>query len=161
MAGLAQELRMSRPFDLIEEETWLAILRTADVLQRRASQILTPFDITPAQYNVLRILRGSPSGLACSQISERLIAHDPDVTRLLDRMEAQHWVKRKRSATDRRVVLVFITSAGIGLLEELKPLITTYHRQQFSNWGEKTLKQFLTLLARVRETKPQLKQENK
>jgi DNA-binding MarR family transcriptional regulator len=151
---------MSRPFALIEEETSLAIMRTADLLQRRASEILKPFDITAAQYNVLRILRGSPSGLACSQISERLITHDPDVTRLLDRMEAQHWIKRKRSAVDRRVVLVFITAIGIDLLEEIKPFITAYHRQQFSNWGEKTLKQLLALLARIRETDPQLKQEN-
>jgi DNA-binding MarR family transcriptional regulator len=75
-------------------------------------------------------------------------------------MEAQQWIKRKRSATDRRVVHVFITSSGTGLLEKIKPLITAYHRQQFSNWGEKTLKQVLTLLARVRETNPQLKQES-
>ncbi len=151
---------MSRPFGLLEEETSLAILRTADVLQRRVSEILKPFDITAAQYNVLRILRGSPSGLACSQISERLITHDPDVTRLLDRMEAQQWIKRKRSAADRRVVHVFITPTGTGLLEQIKPLITAYHRQQFSNRGEKTLKQLLTMLARVRETNPQLKQES-
>jgi DNA-binding MarR family transcriptional regulator len=151
---------MSRPFALTEEETTLAIIRTADVLERRASELLRPFDVTPAQYNVLRILLGSPSGLACSQISERLIAHDPDITRLLDRMEVQHWIKRKRSVTDRRVVVVFITATGVELLERVKPLIAAYHRQQFADWGEKSLKQLLAMLARIRETKPQLRQEN-
>ena len=157
MASLAEELKMSRPFALREEETTLAIIRTADVLERRAADLLRPFNITPAQYNVLRILLGSPLGLACSQISERLIAHDPDITRLLDRMEVQHWIKRKRSATDRRVVLVFITTTGVELLERVKPLITAHHRQQFADWDEKSLKQFLLMLARVRETITQLK----
>jgi hypothetical protein len=87
VASLADELKMTRPLALAEEEATLAILRTADVLEQRIANMLRSFAITPAQYNVLRILRGSPAGLACGQISERLITHDSDVTRLLDRME--------------------------------------------------------------------------
>jgi DNA-binding MarR family transcriptional regulator len=147
---------MTRPFALAEEEATLAILRTADVLEQRAASILRPFEITPAQYNVLRILRGSPAGLTCGQISERLITHDADVTRLLDRMEARRWITRKRSGKDRRVVIVCLTAFGMKLLEEIKPFITAYHRCQFPQWGDKQLKHLLELLAKVRETKPQI-----
>jgi len=154
--GLALELKMCRPFALAEEEATLAIFRTAEVLGQRTAELLKRFDVTPVQYNVLRILQGSPEGLACREISDRLITHDPDVTRLLDRMEARHWIKRKRCSSDRRVVIACITSAGLELLDSLRPLVTAFHKQQFKDWGEKQVGQLLDLLQRVRETKPQI-----
>ncbi len=157
--GLAEELKMSRPFAVPEEEATLAILRTADVLHQRASAMLKQFDITAAQYNVLRILHGSPSGLPCSHISDRLIARDPDVTRLLDRMEARGWIKRKRCSNDRRVVIACITSTGFKLLGQVAPFVTAYHQRQFCGWGEKQLKQLTGLLEQVRKTEPQIEQE--
>ena len=153
---LSDELKMSRPFALAEEEATLAILRTADVLSQRASTILKRFDITGAQYNVLRILHGSPSGLPCSGISDRLIASDPDVTRLLDRMEARNWIQRKRCDNDRRVVIACITSTGLELLAQVAPSIASYHQHQFCGWGEEQLKQLTSLLERVRKTEPQI-----
>ncbi len=127
---------MSRPFSLPEEEATLSVVRTADLLQQRVADLLKAFSITTSQYNVLRILRGSPDGLACRQISERLLTYDPDVTRLLDRMERRRWMKRKRSLTDRRVVIAALTSAGNELLEQLTPVINSFHRRQFGGWGE-------------------------
>ncbi len=154
--GLALELKMSRPFALAEEEATLAIFRTAEVVAQRTSEVLKRFDVTPAQYNVLRILQGSPDGLACRDVSERLIAHDPDVTRLLDRMEARHWIKRRRCSSDRRVVIACVTSTGLELLDEIKPMVSAFHKQQFKDWGDKQLGQLLELLQRVRDTKPQI-----
>ena len=161
MAKLADQLKMSRPFAVREEEASLAILRTADILSARATAVLRRFDMTGAQYNVLRILRGSPDGLGCSQISERLIAQDPDVTRLLDRMEARNWIARERSICDRRVVLAQLTGAGAELLEQVTPFVIAHHQGQFKGWSESQLKQLINLLEIVRETEPNERQESK
>ncbi|MDQ2840687.1 MAG: MarR family transcriptional regulator [Acidobacteriota bacterium] len=160
MARLSDELKMSRPFARAEEEATLAICRTADILQQRIVEVLRQVDITPAQYNVLRILHKSPNGLACKQIADRLITHDPDVTRLLDRMETRHWIKRKRSKDDRRVVFTCITSSGSKLLQDVRPLISALHTQQYQGWGEPQLQQLIELLDRVRELKPDFQKEN-
>ncbi len=150
MGKLADELKMSRAFALVEEEATLAILHTADLLQQRASALLKPFDVTPAQYNVLRILHGSPKGLGCGAIAERLVTNDPDVTRLLDRMEARTWLERKRSEQDRRVVMTCLTVQGRRLLERVNPVIAEYNRQQYLDWDEKQLRQLIDLLEKVR-----------
>jgi DNA-binding MarR family transcriptional regulator len=148
---LAEELKMSRPFTMSEEEAMLAVLRTADVVQQRTAFVLREHDITSAQYNVLRILNGSPEGLCCREISERLIARDPDITRLLDRMESRDWIQRKRSESDRRVIVVCITPVGTKLIAEIRPSITAYLRRQFSAWEAKQIKQLIELLQKVRD----------
>src|SRR3712207_3941423 len=106
MSKLQQEIRKARPFDSIEEEVHLNLLRTADVLGRKVEAVLKPLGLTPTQYNVLRILRGAGAqgaaggcdggfkgdgtdadaadGLACGEIADRMITRDPDITRLLD-----------------------------------------------------------------------------
>ena len=137
---------------MLEEEATLAIVRTADVLQAFHSEALKPFDITPSQYNVLRILRGSPHGLSCGQIAERMINRDPDVTRLLDRMESRKWIRRKRSVADRRVVLASIAVAGAQLLKDALPVIVSSHKSRFADWSEKQIRQLVELLALVRES---------
>src|SRR5512138_1409830 len=106
MTGKLQaEIRQRKPFVSLEEETYLNLVRTADALTRELELFLQPFGLTATQYNVLRILRGAgEEGATCTAISERLLAFDPDVTRLLDRLEKSGWVQRTRSVTDRRVV---------------------------------------------------------
>ncbi|MBV8553535.1 MAG: MarR family transcriptional regulator [Acidobacteriaceae bacterium] len=152
MARLADELKMNRPFSLVEEEAALSILRTADVFQQRMTEVLKPFDLTAAQYNVLRILRGSPDGLPCGHIAERMISRDPDITRLLDRMEARGWISRERSSTDRRVVTARVLPAGLNILEQLDPLIARHLRRYLEALGEKKLRQLIDLMELVRET---------
>jgi DNA-binding MarR family transcriptional regulator len=151
VAKLADEIKMSRPFSLVEEEVSLSIVRTADVLYQRAADVFKPFELSAAQYNVLRILRGAKHALACGQIAERMVSRDPDVTRLLDRMEARGLVKRMRDREDRRVVKAEITDKGLGLLDETQPLITAHHRKQFAGFGEKKLKQLVEWLEQIRE----------
>ena len=151
MARLAEELKMNRPFSLLEEEAALSILRTADVLQQRNAEVLKPFEMTAAQYNVLRILRGSPEGLACGQVAERMINRDPDVTRLLDRMENRNWITRQRGTCDRRVVTARITVAGLKVLEQIDPVIVAALRRYFGSLGEKKLRQAIDLMEQIRE----------
>ena len=143
---------MTRPFRSAEEEAMLAIIRTADVLGARAAEHLKLFDLTPAQYNVLRILAGSPDGLACGQIGERMITRDPDVTRLLDRMETRGWITRERSGEDRRVVTARITGCGQKLIEELEAPIAGAHKRSFAKLSGKQVGQLVELLQRIRET---------
>ena len=79
--------RSKRPPDYPEEVVFLDLLRTTDILSRALVAVLKTEDLSANQYNVLRILRGSPDGLPCSEIASRMITRDPDITRLLDRLE--------------------------------------------------------------------------
>src|ERR1700761_6842433 len=122
MGRLIAELQMTKPFALAEEEASLNIVRTYEVLQQQMLGFLKGFDLSASQYNVLRILRGAgETGLSCSHIGERMVTRDPDITRLLDRLESRKLIRRERSERDRRVVNARITNQGLHLLEEIDP----------------------------------------
>jgi DNA-binding MarR family transcriptional regulator len=117
---MQSELRQNKPFAAPEEELLLSLVRTADLLGRKLSALLKIRDLSPAQYNVLRILRGAGNkGLPCGEIGARMVTRDPDVTRILDRLERRKLVSRERGAGDRRVVSTCITPAGMSLLKTL------------------------------------------
>ena len=99
---------------------------------QQVEQLLKANDLTAAQYNALRILRGAePEGLACSSIADRMISHDPDMTRLLDRMEKRALITRERQKDDRRVVKTRITPQGLDLLKTLDSPVHDLHKSQF------------------------------
>jgi len=115
---LQDELQQAKPFPTLEEEVYLEIQRTSQVTARWVAQALKPAGLTESQFNVLRILRGSrPDGLSSSRIAERMVRHDPDLTRLLDRLEAGRLVEKSRDGHDRRVVNARITEAGLSVVE--------------------------------------------
>ena len=111
MSGkLTKELGQTKPFALREEEAFLNLARTFEFLQQQLADLLKQFQLTPTQYNVLRILRGAgEEGVTCSQAAERMLTPDPDMTRLLDRMENRSLIQRERSRQDRRIVITRIT----------------------------------------------------
>ena len=152
MAGKLQaEIRQRKPFVSLEEETYLNLVRTADALTRDLELLLQPYGLTSTQYNVLRILRGAgEEGATCSGISERLLAYDPDVTRLLDRLEKVQLVQRTRSTTDRRVVMTTITPAGLELLAKLDGPVESLLKQQFQGIGRERLRQLIADLEEIR-----------
>ena len=115
--------------------------------------VLKARNLSPTQYNVLRILRGAGAGdgLPCGEIADRMITRDPDITRLLDRMEKRHLVSRCRDDRDRRVVYARITASGTQLLAELDPVIDEAHREQLGHLGQEKLKQLVDLLEQARE----------
>ena len=102
-----------------EEAALLDLLRTTDMLSRGLLQVLKNEDLSGTQYNVLRILRGAPEGLPCGEIANRMITRDPDVTRLLDRLEKRGLISRCRETKDRRTVMTRITPAGLKLLARI------------------------------------------
>lgn len=119
-----------------EEELFVHIQRTAEALMWGVAELLKPSGLTPTQYNVLRILRGAgEEGLACREVSERLIHRDPDITRLLDRLEAQGLVRRERGQQDRRVVTAYITPEGAGVLAGLDAPMLELHARQLGHLG--------------------------
>jgi DNA-binding MarR family transcriptional regulator len=133
-----------------EDRAFIALQKAADKLAVQAEQLMKSYGLTGAQYNVLRILRGAePDGLACSSISERMISHDPDMTRLLDRMEKRHLITRQRQSDDRRVVKTRITSGGLELLKRLDPPIRELHKGQFAHMGNARVKTLTDLLDEI------------
>ena len=140
-----------RRFGGPEEEVFVSLQRTADVLARNVEKILRSSDVTPQQYNVLRILRGAPEGLPCSEIGKRMITRDPDITRLLDRLENRELISRCRETEDRRTVLTRITSEGLRLLHDLDAPVTEAHEQQLGHMGKARLRSLMGLLETARE----------
>ncbi|HEX8686463.1 MAG TPA: MarR family transcriptional regulator, partial [Pyrinomonadaceae bacterium] len=114
---MQNELKQTKPFASLEEEVILNLARTAEYIGSRAAEVFKRADLTPTQYNALRILRGAGErGLCRHEVRDRLVAQVPDVTRLLDRLEEVGLVERERDADDRRLVNTRITREGLKLL---------------------------------------------
>ena len=148
---LADEIKQRRPFGSLEEEVTLGVARTADAFARAGEELLKGSGLTSTQYNVLRILRGAGSaGLSCGDVASRMITRDPDLTRLLDRLEARSLVSRARDDADRRVVTTRITQTGLDLLAGLDDPIQDQHRATLGHLGEEKLRMLAQLLDEAR-----------
>ena len=112
----------------------------------------TEAELTPTQYNALRILRGAgTAGLPCREVGERMVTREPDVTRLLDRLEDRGLVHRQRSDRDRRVVEATITPVGLERLGELDGPVLKALEGQLSHLGEESLRGLIGILEQIRE----------
>ena len=140
----------------IEDQIFVAILKSADMLSAQAEQLIKASGLTGTQYNVLRILRGAgPDGLPCNGISERMISHDPDMTRMLDRMENRLWITRERQKEDRRVVKARITDEGLKLLKKLDAPVRELHKRQFAQMSATRQKTLLELISEINAHEPE------
>ncbi len=147
--------KSSGPAISLENRIFVALLQTTDTLAQEAEQLLKAAGLTGAQYNVLRVLRGAePEGLACRAIGDRMISHDPDITRLLDRMEKRLLITRERQTDDRRVVKTRITPQGLSLLKTLDQPVHDLHERQFRHMSAARLKALSDLLEEARVRKP-------
>jgi DNA-binding MarR family transcriptional regulator len=146
-----KEIKQRKPFQRIEDEAFVNLQRTADALLQGVAAALKPVGLSPAQYNVLRILRGAgPDGLACREIAERMITRDPDITRLLDRLEERGLVTRNRDRADRRVITTRITEKGLRILKDLEGPIEQLHVEQLGHLGDQRLRSLIDLLEMAR-----------
>jgi DNA-binding MarR family transcriptional regulator len=146
---IAKKIR--RPETCLEEQVFVNLLRTADALARGGEALLKPTGLSATHYNVLRILRGAETeGLACREVGCRMISRDPDITRLLDRMESRGLIARAREEEDRRVVKARITAEGLRVLGELDAPVQELHRRQLHHLPAKELRQLSRLLERAR-----------
>lgn len=136
-----------------EQDAFVTLQRAAARLMEEVAELLRPYRLRPGQYNVLRILRGAhPQQLACHEIAARMMTREPDLTRLLDRLEAAGLVKRSRQPTDRRVVRVGITPSGLELLAQLDAPVLALHRSQFAALGPSRTATLARLLRRLLES---------
>lgn len=153
VSKLLDEIKQTRPFASLEEEALLNLHRTASRMQHTLQQTIKPMGLTPTQYNVLRILRGAgENGLRCSEVGERLVSNDPDITRLLDRLQKQKLVRRKRDGKDRRVIYSTITAEGLNLLKELDPIVSNLAKQMLKLMSHDKIRTLITLLEETRES---------
>jgi MarR family transcriptional regulator, organic hydroperoxide resistance regulator len=152
MSGkLREEIRQTRPFRSMEQETYLNLVRTSHKLGEQVEKLLQQHGLSSTQYNVLRILRGAGGeGLPCGEIAERMVHRDPDITRLLDRLERAALVSRKRSDKDRRVVLTSIEPRGLQLLEKLDDPVIELLAGLLGSMGKTKLQQLTDLLEEAR-----------
>jgi len=148
---LPQEIKQRKPFSSLEQEAFLNLLRTVVALGHAMEQMLRPAGLPHTQYNVLRILRGADdAGLSCRAIAARMLTHDPDITRLLDRLERHGLVARRRVQSDRRVVTGHITSAASSLLQKLDAPVEALHRCLLGHLGPKRRAALAELLEQAR-----------
>jgi DNA-binding MarR family transcriptional regulator len=150
MTNSTKSAARSRRTGVLEEQVFVNLMLTSDLLARRLEPVLKAADISPTQYNVLRILRGAPAGLVCSEIGGRMISRDPDITRLLDRLEKRGLVSRCRETKDRRMVLTRITEAGQKLLAQLDIPVLDAHHLQLGHLGPGKLRNLMNLLEEAR-----------
>jgi DNA-binding MarR family transcriptional regulator len=151
-SALGREIRQQKPFVSLEEEAFLGLQRTASLLLQSLGRELKGQDMTPAQYNTLRILRGAePDALTCGDIGERLVSPGPDVTRLLDRLEQRALITRLRDGEDRRVVRARITAQGLDLLAALDEPVGRMLGRLLGDLGQERLRTLVDLLGEARQ----------
>ena len=149
---LQQDIKQKRPFHSAGHETAISLLRTADLVRRHVGETLAPYDVTAAQYNVLRILRGAePGGLCVNDIADRLIERNPGITRMIDRLVNHGWVRRERQEEDRRSVHCHLTPGGRRLVNRLDAPVAASDDDVVACLSNADTKRLLQLLERVRE----------
>jgi DNA-binding MarR family transcriptional regulator len=160
MSEILKEIQQRHPFATKAEEAAVSLLRTVAVLSQSMEDFLKKHDLTRTQFNVLRILRGAGEvGWSCKEIGERLVQREPDITRLLGRLEKRGLISRRRDPVDRRSVLSRITQRGLSLLETLQPELSRMSRDQFRTVKEDELEKLLATLDKIRAVTAQMLSE--
>jgi DNA-binding MarR family transcriptional regulator len=149
---LKDEIKQGKPFESLEAEVFLNLMRTTDALSRGGEEILKLVRLSPNQYNVLRILRGAgEQGLCCREVADRMVTRDPDITRLVDRLERRGLLTRSRDSKDRRIITVRITPDGLKTLKDLDGPMDEYNRNRLSHMDKADLRKLSELLETARE----------
>jgi DNA-binding MarR family transcriptional regulator len=140
-----------RPFDSLEQEVFLNLWRTYDRLRALEEELFGRFDLTPQQYNALRLLAARrPETIRTLDLGARLVSRAPDITRLLDKLEQRGLIVRERPADNRRVVHIGITEKGLALLRELREPLRECHARQLGHLSQKELRELAALLRDAR-----------
>jgi DNA-binding MarR family transcriptional regulator len=139
----------------MEREVYLLLQHVSGELVHELQALLKPAGISPEQYQVLRILRDSgPGGTSLHTVAERSPIGDPDVTGLLDRLEARGLARRVRDTEDRRVVIAQITAAARRLLDSLDAPVEALHARQLGPLGDRGLQELRRLLRKAAAVGP-------
>jgi len=155
---MGSKTHKSLEFDSLEQEVYLNLWRTYDHLRAMEEAVFGPRGITSQQYNVLRLLAANHlAPLPTLTIANRMISKAPDITRMLDKLEAGGWILRTRPVENRRTVLISITSVGIDLLREIAGPLQQCHERQLGHLSNEELTQLAALLRSARKPHEQEK----
>ena len=147
---IRKAIRQTKPFTSTSQEAILGLFIVGDRLRRRFATIADVHDLTPQQYNVLRILRGAGTeGIPTLTIAERMVEQTPGITRLIDRLEAKDLVHRERCPEDRRLVRCQITRQGLRLLEKLDAPVEAIDHEGLGMLSKAEQRQLVDLLERI------------
>ena len=150
-ASLRQQLKKKGPFDSLEQEAMLSILRTSDLLENRLARLLREYDLTPSQYNAMRIMRGEGEPMPCLEVAQRMIQVAPAITRVVDQLVGRGFIDKQQSSQDGRVFLVELTASGTRLLKKLDEPIQTLHQSLLGHVSKSDLKMLNGILEIARE----------
>jgi DNA-binding MarR family transcriptional regulator len=154
--SLKARILQRKPFENFETEAYLNMVVLVQHLNDGVNRILKTKNLSMPQYNALRILRGAgEDGLTCGDVGKRMVHRVPDVTRLLDRLEARKLVSRAREAHDRRVVRVWITDLGLEQIAPLDNVLRENHVKQMSGLNQEELRQMIALMEKARSVHEQ------
>lgn len=117
---------------ILEQQAFYLLQEAAARLMDELHVLLRPHGLSPVQFQVLRVLADhEPDGLRCTDIALHLTARDPDITRLLDRLEQRDLIQRFRCDKDRRAVYARLTPAGNSMFQQLCQEVQDLHLKQF------------------------------
>ncbi len=150
MTSLKDELKKRGPFDSIEQEATLALMRTSDLLENRIARLLREQDLTLSQYNVLRILRGEGEPLPCLEVADRMIQVAPAITRVIDQLVKMDLIEKVQSDQDRRVQLVSLKPSGRRRLKKLDQPLLKLHASLLAGVSPKDMHDLIRILQSVR-----------
>jgi DNA-binding MarR family transcriptional regulator len=151
MSAVVTQKRTRRRFDSPQQEAFLALWRTYDRLRAYEDELFARFDLTPQQYNALRLLRAEhPEPLPTLTLAERLVSRAPDITRLLDKLDERGLITRVRPPENRRSVLIGLAGPGFALIEEIAAPLKACHARQLGHLSASELQQLIGLLKAAR-----------
>ncbi len=149
---LQDELKRPVAFATSEQETLLNLLRVGDQIDNRVSRFFREHDLTVSRFNVLRALILSGKPLTCGEIGERMIQIVPAITSLVDHLEEQSLVSRKRCPDDRRVVHVSVTAKGKALVDKIMQPLAELEKRLMKKLTKSDQKTLIALLEKARES---------
>jgi DNA-binding MarR family transcriptional regulator len=148
---LHEELGESQPFQVPEQEAYLNLVRTHALLSDEVAELFKRHHLSQPLYNVLKVVaRMGSAGMPSQSIAPYMVARDPDITRLVDRLQKDRLIERERDEQDRRIVRVRVTRSGLDAIETLDPLIWKLHQQQLGHLDQEKLELLNQLLVEAR-----------
>ncbi|MEM9368507.1 MAG: MarR family transcriptional regulator [Planctomycetota bacterium] len=152
--SLQSELKKRDPFDSVEQEAMLALMRTTDLLENRLARLFRQYGLTPTQYNVLRILRGEGKPMPCLEVAERMIQVAPAITRVVDQLLTLELITKTQSNSDRRVFEIALTPAAAKLLKKMDQPVLDLHALLLRSAKKSDLRLLIRTLEAVRSGIP-------
>jgi DNA-binding MarR family transcriptional regulator len=150
--SLQNELKKRNPFDSVEQEAMLALMRTTDLLENRLARLFREYGLTMTQYNVLRILRGEGKPMPCLEVAERMIQVAPAITRVVDQLLKLELITKTQSSSDRRVFEIELTQAASKLLNDMDKPVLDLHASLLNSVKKSDLRTMIGTLEVIRST---------